>query len=49
MYYCNDVPGLDLNAVVAGALGKSAGKTMEEASELLYEALEKIMEDDRRT
>ncbi len=31
---------------MAGALGKSAGKTMEEASEILYEALEKIMEDD---
>ena len=45
MYYYNDVQD-DLNAVVAGALGKSAGKTMEEASEILYEALEKIMEDD---
>lgn len=40
MYYYNDVQD-DLNAVVAGALGKSAGKTMEEASEILYEALEK--------
>ena len=45
MYYYNDVQD-DLNAVVAGALGKSAGKTMEEASEILYEALEKVMEDD---
>ena len=45
MYFYNDVQD-DLNAVVAGALGKSAGKTMEEASEILYEALEKIMEDD---
>ena len=45
MYYYNDVQD-DLNAVVAGALGKSAGKTMEEASEILYEALEKVMEAD---
>ena len=45
MYYYNDVQD-DLNAVVAGALGTSAGKTMEEASEILYEALEKVMEDD---
>ena len=48
MYYYNDVQD-DLNAVVAGALGKSAGKTMEEASEILFEALEKVMDDDLTT
>lgn len=45
MYYYNDVQD-DLNAVVAGALRKSAGKSMEEASGILYEALEKVMDDD---
>lgn len=45
MYFYNDVQD-DLNAVVAGALRKSAGKSMEEASEILFEALEKVMEDD---
>lgn len=45
MYFYNDVQD-DLNAVVANALRKSAGKPMEEASEILFEALEKVMEDD---
>lgn len=45
MYFYNDVQD-DLNAVVVDALRKSAGKSMEEASEILFEALEKVMEDD---
>ena len=45
MYFYNDVQD-DLNAVVANALRKSAGKPMEEGSEILFEALEKVMEDD---
>ena len=40
------IESLESHSVRVGALGKSAGKTMEEASEILYEALEKIMEDD---
>ena len=43
MYYYNDVQD-DLNAVVARALERSAGKPMEEASEILYDALDNIME-----
>ena len=48
MYYYNDVQD-DLNAVIANALRKSAGKSMEEASEILFEALEKVMDDDLTT
>ena len=43
MYFYNDVQD-DLNAVAARALARSAGKPMEEASEILYEALDDIME-----
>lgn len=43
MYFYNDVQD-DLNAVAARALSRSAGKPMEEASEILYEALDNIME-----
>ena len=45
MYFYNDMQD-DLNAVTARALERSAGKPVEEASEILYEALEKIMEGD---
>lgn len=48
MYFYNDVQD-DLNAVVANALRKSAGKSMEEASEILFDALEKVMDDDLDT
>ena len=48
MYFYNDVQD-DLNAVIANALRKSAGKSMEEASEILFEALEKVMDDDLTT
>ena len=48
MYFYNDVQD-DLNAVIANALRKSAGKPMEEASEILFEALEKVMDDDLTT
>ena len=43
MYFYNDVQD-DLNALVSRALERSAGKPMEEASEILYEALDNIME-----
>ena len=43
MYFYNDVQD-DLNAVAARALSRSAGKPVEEASEILYEALDNIME-----
>ena len=43
MYFYNDVQD-DLNALVSRALERSAGKSMEEASEILYEALDNIME-----
>lgn len=43
MYFYNDVQD-DLNNVVARALERSAGKPMEEASSILYEALDNIME-----
>lgn len=43
MYFYNDVQD-DLNTVVARALERSAGKPMEEASSILYEALDNIME-----
>ena len=36
MYFYNDVQD-DLNAVIANALRKSAGKSMEEASEILFD------------
>ena len=45
MYFYNDVQD-DINTVVARALKQSAGKPMEEASEILYAALEKLMDDD---
>ena len=48
MYFYNDVQD-DLNAVIANALRKSAGKSMEEASEILFAALEKVMDDDLTT
>lgn len=35
--------------MIANALRKSAGKSMEEASEILFEALEKVMDDDLTT
>ena len=43
MYFYNDVQD-DLNALVSRALERSAGKPMEEASEILYDALDNIME-----
>ena len=48
MYFYNDVQD-DLNAVVSRALERSAGKPMEEASEILYEALDNIMEGELDT
>ena len=45
MYFYNDVQD-DINALVAEALRQSGGKSMEEASGILYTALEKLMEDD---
>ena len=48
MYFYNDVQD-DLNAVVARALERSAGKPMEEASGILYEALGNIMDGDLDT
>ena len=45
MYFYNDVQD-DINTVVARALKQSAEKPMEEASEILYAALEKLMDDD---
>lgn len=43
MYFYNDVQD-DLNAVVARALERSGGKPMEEASQILYDAVDDIME-----
>lgn len=43
MYFYNDVQD-DLNALVSRALERSGGKPMEEASEILYEAVDNIME-----
>lgn len=48
MYFYNDVQD-DLNTVVARALERSAGKPMEEASSILYEALDNIMEGELDT
>lgn len=45
MYFYNDVQD-DLNGVVARALERSAGKTMEEAAEILFDALDDVMEGD---
>lgn len=43
MYFYNDVQD-DLNVLVSHALERSAGKPLPEASEILYHALDKIME-----
>lgn len=43
IYFYNDLQE-DLNVVVARALERSAGKSVEEASEILYDALDKIMD-----
>lgn len=48
MYFYNDVQD-DLNAVVARALERSADKPVEKASEILYEALDNIMEGELDT
>lgn len=45
MYFYNDVQD-DLHAVVAKALERSARKPVEEASEILFEAVDRIMEGD---
>lgn len=45
MYFYNDVQD-DLHAVVAKALEQSARKPVEEASEILFEAVDRIMEGD---
>ena len=43
MYFYNDVQD-DLNAVIVKALKKSSGKSVEEASEILFDAMDKIMD-----
>lgn len=48
MYFYNDMQD-DLNAVAARALERSAGKPVEEASEILYDALDDIMEGELDT
>ncbi|WP_297930189.1 hypothetical protein [uncultured Alistipes sp.] len=45
MYFYNDVQD-DLNAVVVEALKEADGESMEDAAQTLYDALERIMEDD---
>ena len=43
MYFYNDVQD-DLHAVIVKALKKSSGKSVEEASEILFDAMDKIMD-----
>lgn len=44
-YFYNDMQD-DINVIIANALQKAGGKSVEEASEILYKAMDKIMEDD---
>ena len=44
MYFYNDVQD-DINTVVARALKQSAGKPIEDASDILYAALDKLIDD----
>lgn len=44
-YFYNDIQD-DINAVIAKALRKADSQPVEEASEILYEAMDKIMEGD---
>lgn len=44
-YFYNDVQD-DINVILSHALEKAGGKSMEEASEILYTAMDKIMEGD---
>lgn len=44
-YFYNDMQD-DINAVIAKALQKASNKSVEDASEILYEAMDKIMEGD---
>ena len=44
-YFYNDVQD-DINVILSHALEKASGKSMEDASEILYNAMDKIMEGD---
>lgn len=44
-YFYNDMQD-DINAIIAKALRKASGLPVEEASEILYDAMDKIMEGD---
>ena len=44
-YFYNDVQD-DINVILSHALKKASGKPMEDASEILYNAMDKIMEGD---
>lgn len=44
-YFYNDVQD-DINVILSHALEKASGKPMEDASEILYNAMDKIMEGD---
>lgn len=44
-YYYNDMQD-DINKVIAKALRKAGSQPLEEASEILYDAMDKIMEGD---
>lgn len=44
-YFYNDMQD-DINAVIAKALREASGKPVEEASEILYDAMDRIMEGD---
>ena len=44
-YFYNDVQD-DINVILSHALKKASGKPLEDASEILYNAMDKIMEGD---
>ena len=44
-YFYNDVQN-DINAIIAKALKKAGNQSVEKASEILYDAMDKIMEGD---